>query len=1233
MKERCFLAKKNLMKITTIATAFLVAITLISSSSVSVTINKMPKIVKQNLEEIEEETSIMNEQSNGLAPNVAVDNHDIPKVSLTFKGIMRGYIANSSVFDEGTCYFEVDNPEDIIYLHDTESDDFLSGGTGVCGDWIACENSTGALWEIDPETGDMTYIGGGGVGLNGLAHDFTINILYGASGSDLYIIDIETGDQELIGSFGSSVNEMIGIAADWEGNLYGWDLGDKLWIIDKETGDATEVGPLGIDLNYAQDGGFDLGEYILYLTAFTVSPNYGSYLYTCDLETGGCTLIGQLEGNSQITASVVSLGWYWNPHDVGVKDIISPKDGVAGENIEVIVQVKNYGNSSEYDVPVNVVILKDGIDAEYNETEYVDIGWGETVDVEMPSWTPDDWQSASNEYINYKITAYTSLYGDGDPDNDYKEKWFELYFGHFHDVGCTGVSGPENGPAQTFSVTGHIKNFGQYDECCFKTYVEIAELNTEDQEELLTQDFSDSTFPPTGWTRTHSNWMYSDSSYAGGTSGEARFNWNPSSTDLFRLYTSAIDTSDYDAIEIEFKHYVNHWSGPYTLKVETSPDGVSWSTVWEKVNPGSGQEDVYFVTGDNVGSDTLYVSWTFEGNSYNINYWYIDDIVINGFSLSDPEYEDVMCIDYIDPGEEVFLEFDDWTPEFLSEETSGTKIYSVKGWTELEDSEDENPDNDLFAKTIELDFFHDVRIKEVTNPRIHSIWPFDYWLHYDDETTVNAFGCSCSCTFEYAIRLTPDELNCYPGYYISRVKRHHSWITPFQMSGKIKIYKEGSSTHPGDLITEEPFECYDADWHEIKLSEPVEIAGDGDIWISCEVSHEAGQYPAGMDPSGPVDGKSDWLYFNSEWVEAYVYGIYTDWNLWVGITLAGGPPQPMACIQPGIQDINVTVENIGTFPELDLTCYAKIWEHITDPINGTLVYEDNIIDIDLEEPLGGTEYLEFDDYNFSMEGIYRLSLNMPDEDDDKPRNNKKSVRIDVDDTLPYSTHEFDPRNPDGENGWYVTDVEVTLSASDPYSNEVSSGVNFMKYKIGDGSWQTISGDRGTFILNEDGDNLQIQYYAVDNVGNQESTNSFTIDMDQTPPDIEEVEWEAFRDPPIFGEWYVTFTCDAVDETSGMDRVEMYINDGVYKVIEGDGPTYKFTIQWSSILKTVVFTFEHYDRAGNVIADDLPGDDVVSLAQYQQQQSNPVSRSRTTYQYNNRMEGTNTPFLFPFSPTD
>jgi hypothetical protein len=175
-----------------------------------------------------------------------------------------------------------------------------------------------------------------------------------------------------------------------------------------------------------------------------------------------------------------------------------------------------------------------------------------------------------------------------------------------------------------------------------------------------------------------------------------------------------------------------------------------------------------------------------------------------------------------------------------------------------------------------------------------------------------------------------------------------------------------------------------------------------------------------------------------------------------------------------------------------------------------------------------------------------------------------------DETPPVTTHSLNPPDPDGENGWYVNDIEITLNATD---NE--SGVDYIEYRINGGSWQTIPGDGGTFVFGNDGCDVLIEYRGIDNVGNVESINDFTIDMDQTIPVTEEIAWESYK---IGGIWYIDLAASAVDATSGMDRVECLIEDGQSVTFVGAGPV---TIQLSEGFRNLILWVFAYDNAGNV----------------------------------------------------
>jgi len=145
-------------------------------------------------------------------------------------------------------------------------------------------------------------------------------------------------------------------------------------------------------------------------------------------------------------------------------------------------------------------------------------------------------------------------------------------------------------------------------------------------ETLLDEGFDN--FPPDGWT-AESNWVGSNSAYAGGTAPEAKFYYSPTFTGIRRLISPVINTSGYTSLPLKFKHYVNHYTTPYTLGVATTSDGgTTWNDVWTISPSASVGPETVSITLENsdVGSDNFQVCWYFDGYSYNINYWYIDDV-------------------------------------------------------------------------------------------------------------------------------------------------------------------------------------------------------------------------------------------------------------------------------------------------------------------------------------------------------------------------------------------------------------------------------------------------------------------------------------------------------------------------------------------------------------------------------------------------------------------------------
>jgi hypothetical protein len=149
-------------------------------------------------------------------------------------------------------------------------------------------------------------------------------------------------------------------------------------------------------------------------------------------------------------------------------------------------------------------------------------------------------------------------------------------------------------------------------------------------EVIIAEDFA--AFPPTGWSiEGGDNWQTGPNSNAGGTAPEAQFYWSPSTTAIQRMKTPPLNTVGATMLELEFRHLINDYNGDYELRIETSSDGVNWNTAttFPSVTIPATEELVTITTVD-VGSPTFQVAWVFDGNSFNINYWYVDDVVLLG---------------------------------------------------------------------------------------------------------------------------------------------------------------------------------------------------------------------------------------------------------------------------------------------------------------------------------------------------------------------------------------------------------------------------------------------------------------------------------------------------------------------------------------------------------------------------------------------------------------------------
>jgi hypothetical protein len=137
-------------------------------------------------------------------------------------------------------------------------------------------------------------------------------------------------------------------------------------------------------------------------------------------------------------------------------------------------------------------------------------------------------------------------------------------------------------------------------------------------------------------------------------------------------------------------------------------------------------------------------------------------------------------------------------------------------------------------------------------------------------------------------------------------------------------------------------------------------------------------------------------------------------------------------------------------------------------------------------------------------------------------------------TAPQTTATVSPAAPNGENGWYTTDVTMSLSATDD-----CSGVAKTEYSIDNGeTWIPYSGElsftnEGVFM---------VQFRSVDRAGNVETAGSTTIKIDKTAPTLSTTADPTRIWPPNGKMVDVTISGSGTDAISGLASVSYAVTD-------------------------------------------------------------------------------------------
>jgi len=718
--------------------------------------------------------------------------------------------------------------------------------------------------------------------------------------------------------------------------------------------------------------------------------------------------------------------------------------------------------------------------------------------------------------------------------------------------------------------------------------------------ETFDEVIPESGFPPAGWTSTiisgtdpDNNWTGSDgtTTHPSGVSphgGIAMAEYNSYSIpsgQMALLFTPSIDFSTYSDKIIRLHFWMNHDTG-YTppsdeLWILYSTNGVNFylEETFERNDGTTGWAEHTVDLTAYAAETTMYIG--FLGVSDFGNSIYIDDIDVKAYGTGAEYFETQIILTVMLPGDTLTLTYPDWTPDDLALGNSATINYIVKSSSDLSTDGDTGNDQDL--KSITLDFIHDVAVKEITEPSMQG--DREDWVGYSNGVYANAIGSTVGLMIN-AIRLTPAELTPYDGQQITKVRFwHFDDGSAYTHDGNMIIYDAGTASTPGAILETTAFIGASGDGTvEFSLSSPVTIDASKDIWIGVQMDHSTApqHHPQGLSAGG-VTGKS-WFFSTdggttwSDMTASYAY----DAMIWAGVEAGGGPGAADVYLPTGSQSFAAIMKNLGTFPETGLTANAKL-KAFNETGAPYTIYEENYTDFDLD--VDEEELATFGSYNFVDSDIYELVIFLPLGTDEEPTDNVKKITIAIDGIAPTSEHTLDPANATGENGWYVGNVTVSLTADDG-SEDWQSGLDHIEYKVDSGSWQT--GD--SVVVEEDGEHT-VQYKAIDKVGNEETPNSVNFKIDQTAPTVK-MTWES----PDYKNVVFTATCS--DATSGMDRVEFAMNDVV--AFTDDAEPFEWIIEWSPSMVTIMFKATAYDVAGNSDFDQLHGSEAF-----------PVPHSQTT----------------------
>lgn len=180
---------------------------------------------------------------------------------------------------------------------------------------------------------------------------------------------------------------------------------------------------------------------------------------------------------------------------------------------------------------------------------------------------------------------------------------------------------------------------------------------------------------------------------------------------------------------------------------------------------------------------------------------------------------------------------------------------------------------------------------------------------------------------------------------------------------------------------------------------------------------------------------------------------------------------------------------------------------------------------------------------------------------------------------PWTEIIMDPELPDGENGWYVSPIEIRFNA---YDNDTSPENVTTYYRINQGAvHEYVKGS--VIMLSVEDANNSIEFWSVDSAGNEELPHNIVdnISIDLTAPFVTLDEPSDIVFPGV-----VSILGSATEylSGSGINTVLVRINNELVLTVEGFGEhAVDFSTDFMANLgETYTISVEVFDVAGNTV---------------------------------------------------